>query len=161
MLREDTNSGGLTDSMNLGRMLEETCLRHAERVALIHEEKRISYSALNAAVNMLSNRLRKAGLAKGDRIAVMLPNCPEFVIAYFAAQKIGAVAVTLNNLSTRYELRHLLENSGAKCLITAEAQADKFTEIRADLPRCTTLLLADTRDAGACVGDSSLAGADR
>jgi long-chain acyl-CoA synthetase len=146
--------------MNLGRMLEETCMRHAGRVALIHEEKRISYGALNGAVNMLSSRLRKAGLVKGDRIAVMLPNCPEFVIAYFAAQKIGAVAVTLNSLSTSYELRHLLENSGAKCLITAEALAEKFTQIRADLPRCTTFLLADTRDAGAFIGDASPESAD-
>lgn len=141
--------------MNLGRMLEETCVRHAGCVALIHEEKHISYSSLNGAVNTLGGRLRKAGLDKGDRIALMLPNCPEFVIAYFAIQKIGAVAVTVNTVSTPYELQHLLENSDAKCLITSEAMADKFEAIRAKLPLCKTLLLSDGPGVEASLGDAA------
>ena len=76
MLRKTANGGGLVEYMNLGRMLEETCVRHAGPIALIHEEKQIPYGALNGAVNALANRLRKAGLDKGDSIAVMLPNSP-------------------------------------------------------------------------------------
>lgn len=140
--------------MNLGRMLEETCARHAGRVALIYEENRISYAALNSAVNAFAGRLRKAGLEKGDSIAMMLPNSPEFVIAYFAIQKIGAVAVTLNTLSTPYELGHLLKNSDAKCLITSEALAEKFEKLRAELPLCKTLLLSDGPGAEPFIGDA-------
>ncbi len=141
--------------MNLGRMLEETCARHSERVALIHEEKEISYGALNNAVNVLANRLKNAGLGKGDCIAVMLPNCPEFVISYFAVQKVGAIAVTINTMSTPYELRHLLGNSDSKCLITASALADKFNEIREGLPLCKTLFLSDGQGAEAFLGDQT------
>lgn len=155
MLRRDANRGGLADYiMNLGRMLEETCARHAGRVALIYEENRIPYAALNSAVNAFAGRLRKAGLEKGDSIAMMLSNSPEFVIAYFAIQKIGAVAVTLNTLSTPYELVHLLKNSDAKCLITSEALAEKFEKLRAELPLCKTLLLSDGPGAEPFIGDA-------
>jgi long-chain acyl-CoA synthetase len=153
MLRKNANGGGLAKYMNLGRMLEETCMRHADRAALIHEGKRISYGALDDAVNALAGRLKKAGLNKGDSVAVMLPNCPEFVIAYFAVQKIGAVAITINTTSTSYELRHLLGNSDAKCLITAGALTEKFNEIRTGLPLCKTLFLSDGSGTEAFLGD--------
>jgi len=70
----------------------------------------------------------------------MLPNCPEFIIAYFGIQKLGGVAVTLNVQSTSYELRHLLGNSDAKCLITQAVSAKRFTEIRDELPLCRHLI---------------------
>jgi long-chain acyl-CoA synthetase len=124
-------------------MLEESCREFPEHVALIQEEKRFNYTDLNRAVNSLGNSLREAGLQKGDNIAIMLPNCPEFVISYFAVQKIGAVAVTLNILSTPYELRHLLGNSEAKGIITTTALSVKLEEIRDDLPLCKYLLLHD------------------
>jgi len=129
--------------MSLGWMLEESCRGFPEHVALIQEGRRLTYTDLNRAVNALGNRLREAGLQKGDKIAVMLPNCPEFVISYFAAQKIGAVAVTLNILSTPYELSHLLGNSEAKGLITTTALAGKLEGIKDDAPFCKYLLLHD------------------
>jgi len=129
--------------MGLGQMLEESCRRFPEKVALIQEEKRFTYQDLSYAVNSLGNDLRNAGLGKGDKIAVMLPNIWEFVVSYFAAQKIGAIAVTLNVLSTAYELRHLLGNSEAKCLITTAMLAGRFEEIKNDLPLCKYLLLCD------------------
>jgi long-chain acyl-CoA synthetase len=127
--------------MSLGRMLEESCREFPEHVALIQEKRRLTYTELNRAVNSLGNKLREADLQKGDNIAILLPNCPEFVISYFAVQKIGAVAVTLNTLSTPYELRHLLGNSNAKGLITTTNLTGKFEEIKEDLPLCKYLLL--------------------
>ena len=70
----------------------------------------------------------------------MLPNCPEFVIAYFGIQKIGGVAVTLNVQSTPYELTHLLGNSDSRCLITQGSLAKRFEEIRDELPLCRHLI---------------------
>jgi long-chain acyl-CoA synthetase len=126
---------------SLGRMLEESCQEFPEHVALIQEEGHLTYTDLNRAVNSLGNRLRGAGLQKGDMVAILLPNCPEFVISYFAIQKIGAVAVTLNVASTPYELRHLLGDSEAKGLIATTSLANKFEEIKDDLPLCKYLLL--------------------
>lgn len=126
--------------MSLGEMLAQSAGKYADNVAFIHGERKISYRELERAACALGNHLRSAGLGKGDKVALMLPNVPEFVIAYFGIQKIGGVAVTLNVQSTPYELRHLLGNSDAKALITQGALAKRFEEIRQELPLCRTLI---------------------
>ena len=126
--------------MNLGQMLEESCRRFPDHVAVIHEKARLTYGELNRDVNALGLHLRNLGIGKGDRVALMLGNCPEFVISYLAAVRIGAVAVTLNAMSTPYELQHLLSDSDAGILITAASLAKRFEEISADVPHCRRLL---------------------
>jgi long-chain acyl-CoA synthetase len=126
--------------MSLGKMLSESAERYAENWAVIHGEVRITYRELNRAACALGNHLRSLGLGKGDKVALMLPNCPEFVIAYFAVQKVGGVAVTLNVQSTPYELLHLLGNSDSQCLITQGALAKRFEEIQKELPLCRHLI---------------------
>jgi long-chain acyl-CoA synthetase len=126
--------------MSLGQMLEESCRRYADNVCIVYDRTYVTYEALNRAVNALGNGLRGMGIQKGDKVAIMLPNCPEFVMSYFAVQKIGAVAVTLNVLSTSYELRHLLGNSDARCLITETPLAKRYEEIRPDVPLCSNII---------------------
>jgi long-chain acyl-CoA synthetase len=121
-------------------MFEESCKGYATNVATIYDGKSLTYEELDRAVNSLANALRNLGIIKGDKVALMLSNCPEFVISYFAVQKIGAVAVTLNVLSTPYELRHLLGNSDAACMITEASLVKKFEEIRTELPLCRHLI---------------------
>jgi len=130
-------------AISLGQMLEESCRRFPDKVALLQDDNRLTYGQLLRAVNSLGNRLKSAGLQKGDKIALLLPNGTEFVISYFAIQKIGAVAVTLNVLSTAYELRHLLGNSEARGIIATSLQAGKIDEIRGDIPLCTFVLFHD------------------
>lgn len=132
--------------MSLGKMLEESCRQYAENVAIIHDEISLTYNELNRAVNALGNRLRSLGLQKGDKVALLLSNCPEFIISYFATQKIGAVAVTLNIMSTTYELRYLLGNSEAKVLITETPLTKRFEEISGDVPLCRHLIVTNGLD---------------
>ncbi|MDP2839868.1 MAG: AMP-binding protein, partial [Syntrophales bacterium] len=132
--------------MSLGKMLAESAGQYAERVALTHGDRKMTYRELERAACALANHLRSLGLGRGDKVAMMLPNCPEFVIAYFAIQKIGGVAVTLHIQSTSYELRHLLGNSDAKCLITQGALAKRFEEIGDDLPLCSHLITTNGLD---------------
>jgi len=120
--------------MDLGSMLETSRERFGSNIAMIYEGKEYTYVELDQAVNAMANHFLAAGLATGDKVALMLPNCPEFVIAYFAAVKIGAVAVTLNIMSTSHELLHLLDDCDAKCFITEEIIAGKFEAIRERLP---------------------------
>jgi len=128
---------------NLGQMFEETCRRYADNTALIYEDQTITYGALKRSVDALAHHFQALGLGKGDKAALMLPNCPEFVVAYFACQKIGAVAVTLNVLSTPYELSFLLADSDARVFITQPALTRRFEEIRNDLPLCRHLLTTE------------------
>ena len=126
--------------MSLGKMLTESAEHYPENTAVIQGERRLTYRELNRAACAMGNHLRSLGLGKGDTIAVMLPNCVEFVIAYFGIQKMGGVAVTLNVQSTPYELLHLLGNSDTKCLITQGILAKRFEEIRKELPLCRHLI---------------------
>lgn len=115
------------------RLLQETERRYPENPAIIHEGKRISYKELNRFVEALACHLQGLGIQKGDKVAIMLANCPEFIISYFAALRLGAVAVTLNVMSTSYELQHLVEDCDAKVFITAENLAKRFQAIQATL----------------------------
>jgi long-chain acyl-CoA synthetase len=126
--------------MSLGRMFEESCVRYSKNVATIFEENTLTYEELCKAVNALGNELKRRGITKGHTVAIMFTNCPEFVISYFAIQKIGAVALTLSVFSTPHELRYLLNDSDAKCLITETALVKKFEEIREETPNCCHLI---------------------
>ena len=129
--------------MNLGKMFADSCSTYKDNRALVYENSRITFSRMDRAVNSLANHLKALGIGKGDKVALMLPNTPEFPIAYFACQKLGAVAVTLNVMSTSHELRYLLDNSDAKALFTAAQSARRFEEIRDGLATCRHLLLTE------------------
>jgi long-chain acyl-CoA synthetase len=129
--------------ISLGEMLADTCRRFPSRIAIIYEDQRISYDTLERSVNALGNRLKSLGIKKGDKVAIMLPNTPEFIISYFAILKLGAVAVTINTLSTAYELKYLLGNSDSKAFITVPSSVRRFEEIRNDLPLLRHLIVTE------------------
>jgi len=132
--------------MNLGKLFAESCSSYKDNRALVYENSRITYQAMDRAVNSLANRLKSMGIGKGDKVALMLPNTPEFPITYFACQKLGAVAVTLNVMSTAHELQHLLDNSDAKVLVTTAQSARRFEEIKDRLATCRHLLLTEVNE---------------
>jgi len=88
------------------------------RPALIYFGKKITYSQLDEMVGKFAFGLRELGIEPGDRIALHLPNVPQFVIAYLAILKISAIAVPINPLYTGSDLVHILEKSRPKTVIT-------------------------------------------
>ncbi|MFO7570840.1 MAG: AMP-binding protein [Smithellaceae bacterium] len=126
--------------MNMERMLQETTARYPENIAIIYEGTSFTYQELDRFVDALAFHLQDQGVRKGDKVAIMLGNCPEFVITYFAALRLGAIAVTLNVMSTSYELQHLLENCEAKVFVTAENLARRYHAISDTLPLCRHLI---------------------
>ena len=132
--------------MNLSLMLEEAAEKFADRTVLISDGERVDYNQLNRRVNSIAYLLKQEGIGKGDKVAIMLPNIPEFVYCYFATIKLGAVAVPLNPSSTSYELLHLLENSESKVLMTAEVNRKKCEDIQPKLNSCKTIITVDSPD---------------
>ena len=94
--------------MGVGNILRRSAFNFPEKTALIFEDRRISYDALNRRVNRAAHGLLQRGLQKGDRMAVLLHNGPEFIELYFACAKSGAVFVPVNNLLTARELVQIL-----------------------------------------------------
>ena len=132
--------------MNLALMLEESAKNFADRTVLISEGQHINYNQLNRHINSIAHLLRQSGVVKGDKVALMLPNIPEFVYSYFAAIKLGAVAVPLNPSSTSHELLFFLENSESKILMTLEVNRKKHEDIKTSLASCKTIMTVDSPD---------------
>lgn len=124
-------------------MLEKSVERYADRPVLAADGRRITYGQLNDAVEVTTRRLARLGMKKGDKVALMLPNIPEFVYCYFAIVRAGAVAVLLNTSSTPFELTYLLNNSDAKILITQPAGEKRYNEIKDRLTSCHTAYIVN------------------
>ncbi len=114
--------GKLTDfedvrRMDLGSTLERSAGLVPDKTALIYEDQRISYQELNQRVDALASSLASLGVGKGDRVAIDLLNCPEQIVAYFAASKLGGNIAWCNPSYRAEEFRFLVSNSGSKVVI--------------------------------------------
>ncbi len=78
----------------------------------------MTFRQIRSQMLRMANALMKLGVKKGDRVGIALPNCPQYVIAYYAALSTGAIVVNMNPLYTLDELKFMMENSGLKILIT-------------------------------------------
>jgi long-chain acyl-CoA synthetase len=108
------------DQCNIAENLARCCRLFPDKTALIFEEKSFTYRKLDEMCNQIANGLSRLGIAAGDRVALLLPNIPEFVTVYFGVQKLGAVAVLINTMLKPQEITFILKDSGACALLTTE-----------------------------------------
>ena len=113
----------------LQSVLENTIKRFGKRVALVFDEKEITYGKLDKESNRLANGLKSLGITHGAKVGIMLPNIPEFVYAFFAIQKLGAIAVPMNTLYKAGEILHVLRDSGAETVVTLSNYVPAIQEI--------------------------------
>ena len=104
--------------MNLKKMLENTAKKHAAKTALVSGEHRISYAEIDEASNKIASSLIQMGISKGDRVAMLLPNCPEFVFFYFGIIKAGGINVPLDTRYKAGELASIFASCTPKALVT-------------------------------------------
>jgi len=104
--------------MNLKVMLEETAKHYRGKTAIALGDRRLSYAELDEASSKIANALIKMGVSKGDRVAMLLSNSPEFAVIYFGIIKIGAIAVPLDTKYKVGELASLFDDSQPKVLVT-------------------------------------------
>jgi len=116
--------------MNLSQIVDKFAQEMPDHPALVWEDRTITYAQLLSSINKLCNALVKAGIRKGDRVVTLMGNRPELVMGYFAAMRIGAVAVTLNPMSTVYELSHYMADCKPAAVLCKEDQVAKLAAIR-------------------------------
>ena len=97
--------------MNLATNLVEAARRHPQRDALLLDDHSLTYSQLDDATARVAGLLRARGIEPGDRVGVMLPNVPEFAIAYYGVLRAGAVVVPMNVLLKEREVSFYLTDS--------------------------------------------------
>lgn len=115
----------------LPELLGDNAERFPDRRALVFFGKALSYKALDAAVDHCAAGLVRLGVRRGDRVALYLPNSPQYVIAFYAALRLGAVAVPCNPLYVACELEHQLADSGAKVVVTFGPYLATVQQVRA------------------------------
>jgi long-chain acyl-CoA synthetase len=104
--------------MNLKQMLEQAAKRYGEKTAIVMDDHVLSYAGLDEASNKVANALVGMGVGKGDRVAMLLSNSPEFVTTYFGVVKIGGIAALLDPKYKLTELASLYGDSQPKVLVT-------------------------------------------
>ncbi|MFQ5810382.1 MAG: long-chain fatty acid--CoA ligase [Armatimonadota bacterium] len=109
------------DKTTLGSMLAEGASRWGAKCAVGAGPARLSYEELDAGVARLAGGLAGIGVEAGDRVALLLPNCPQFPLSYLAAARLGAIVVPINVLLTAREIQHILTDSRPRALVTTSA----------------------------------------
>ncbi len=120
-----------------------------DRLALIYlapggKEQRYSFRDLKTRSNQLANALRAHGIEKGDRVGILLPQCPETLISHIAIYKLGGIALPLLTLFGSLAIEYRLDNSAAKAVITDSANLAKILEIKERLPALMLILVVDS-----------------
>ncbi len=132
--------------MNLGTLLPRQARFRPHQMAVVFQEKRLTYQELNKSVNRLANVLRDLGVRKGDKVATILPNCLELYETYWAVARIGAVVVPLSPLLRGTGLVSLLNDSDTLLVVTNKAFVEVLDPIKKQLPviKADRYLLTDS-----------------
>jgi long-chain acyl-CoA synthetase len=122
-------------SCTLPQLLEQAAGRTPAATALIYFGARITYARLQEHVERLAAGLQVMGINKGDRIALLLPNCPQFVIGYFGALRAGGIVTATSSMYTAREIVHQWNDAGVKAVV---ADHRLLPVVKAALPQLTT-----------------------
>ncbi|WP_227002731.1 long-chain-fatty-acid--CoA ligase [Salicibibacter kimchii] len=116
--------------ISLVEMLEQSLSENRHKTAMMFGELTYTYEELSNNIQRVASGLSKRGVKKGDRVALMLPNCPQYPVSYFAVLSLGATVVQVNPMYKPPELLHVLNDSGVTALIMLEDLKPVFQAIQ-------------------------------
>ncbi|MFZ3589511.1 long-chain-fatty-acid--CoA ligase [Bacillus sp. DJP31] len=117
---------------SLPQILQDTTKGYPTNIALSFYHKEITYTELSMAVGAFASALQQKGINKGDRVAIMLPNCPQYVISFYGALTVGGVVTQVNPMLVERELQHILKDSGAETIVIFDALYPRFKAIQSE-----------------------------
>ena len=130
--------------MNIFDALERAQIRFPDKDAVMFKGQSTTYGELYEQACRLSAALSKRfGLLRADRVAIFLPNIPEFIVSYYAIEKLGAVAVSLNVMLKRNEVEFILRDCGARVLIAMPQFLEEVPENISSLEAIVTVGATD------------------
>jgi long-chain acyl-CoA synthetase len=118
------------EKVTVAEGLRRTARKYPDRIAIIYMGKKIAYADLERLVNRFTHALTALGVREGDKVAMLLPNIPQLVIADHATYQAGAVTAMNNPLYTERELKHQLNDSDAEVLVTLDLLLPRALKIR-------------------------------
>jgi acyl-CoA synthetase (AMP-forming)/AMP-acid ligase II len=120
-------------NVNISKLTSRHAKYRPDHLAVVFQDKRLTYGAFNKGVNRLAHALLEKGIRKGDKVATILPNCLELLEVYWAVAKMGAVVVPLSTLLLGKGLKSLLVDADTKMIITYSGFVSTLEEIRPEL----------------------------
>jgi acyl-CoA synthetase (AMP-forming)/AMP-acid ligase II len=139
------------NGMSIAAALANRATQDPEGAFLLHEGQVVTFGQVESRADALAASFHNLGIEAGDRVALILPPCPEFVVALFAAAKLGAVIVPLNPRLTRPELQYMLRHSEAVLAVTVENHQGEdylalFDELLPQLPELQYVVTVGEED---------------
>lgn len=129
-------------NVNVAYQIEQNCQLLPSKTALTCEGKSFTYQALDELINRVANVLKRLGVERGDRVAVLLPNMPEFVTSYFAILKLAAIAVSINPTWQGDKVNYVLKDCTPKILITTEKLSQQIVSKK--LPTLQQIVIVES-----------------
>ena len=127
----------------LTQLLAEAVSNYPERTAIVYENLRISYQELYSQIEGFSRGLNSIGVTRRSCVGILLPNCPEFVIAFYAVAKLNGIVLPLNHLFKTEEIIYYLADSDVKVIITDSKRANLCQQVFASLDRDIEVIVVD------------------
>lgn len=128
---------------NFYAMLRDGARTHARKTAVFVDREKIGYAALLAKADAFARFMELRGIGRGDRVALIAPNGPEFIVAVFAAAKLGAVTVPVNHMLKAAEFVFILDDAAVKLLVTSEAFAGEVEGLYEKVATLETVVWVD------------------
>lgn len=120
------------EPQSLHSLLFESARKYPDKTALIFQNHEVSYAELATCVTRAAGRFHELGLRKGDRVCVMLPNCPDFVIVYYAILRLGGIVVNTNPMYVEREIQHQVNDSGSVMIVVLDSLYPRVKNVRAN-----------------------------
>ncbi len=120
--------------MLIPELLAKTAKAYPDKAALVFEGFTLTYRQLQDSAGRLAGALQSLGVQKGDRVLLFLPNCPHFIISYYAVLLSGGIVVPANPLYNEQELAYYIKDSGAETVITLDLLYSRIAAVQDDVP---------------------------
>lgn len=121
------------EQVPLFSLVDDSILRYPDRAAMVYLGTTITYRQLGGYIDRTAEALFSMGIKKGSVVAIYLPNCPQFAMAFYALLKIGAIPTAVSFLYTPREMRQQLSDSGAECVIMLDLMYEKQMQMLSEL----------------------------
>jgi crotonobetaine/carnitine-CoA ligase len=125
---------------NVGELIEARASQLKNKVYLVFQDQELTFGQINGRVNQVANGLRQLGVAKGDRVALFIKNCPEFIFAWWAILKLGAVMVPVNLRLTASEAAYILNHCEAGTAVLGGESLPLLADLKKECPTVSSWL---------------------
>ena len=129
-------------------VLERQAAKYGNRPFFYFKDKEFGYEDFNQASSRVACGLQKLGIVKDDKVAIILPNCPEYPFLWFGLSKLGAIEVPINTAHKGDILSYMLDRSDARMLVVASQYLDRVEPVLTDTPKIATIVVLDTTGEG-------------